>query len=283
MADYVIGKTAYLISSSPPVLHPSSILFLPSLLLFAIVLHLSPSAWSQVAFIFSLVTLLVHRSILFRLSFITILPGEQLSKQCSFNGSRLFLYDKQQATANNTHQSFQYQTISHSLIVLIEPIMEPPTASIQEKEKDDFAPARNGMPLQQPDRNTNILSTSHPPALPGTAASSTSSQRQTTPQRPQISLPNSGTKQLITSGKVAIPRQRATTAPRYSRRVPRACQSCRQRKTKCSGDTPVCRQCKELRVQCDYPVSWRERTDRYGLSPSFFLLFPSLIFVRLTG
>ncbi|KAJ5304092.1 uncharacterized protein N7443_003752 [Penicillium atrosanguineum] len=42
----------------------------------------------------------------------------------------------------------------------------------------------------------------------------------------------------FTNEKVAIPRHRPSTAPRYSRRVPRACESCRQRKTKCSGDIP---------------------------------------------
>ena len=62
--------------------------------------------------------------------------------------------------------------------------------------------------------------------------------------------------------KVAIPRHRAGVAPRYNRRVPRACESCRQRKTKCSGDTPVCRQCRELRVTCNYPVGWKERTKK---------------------
>lgn len=65
-----------------------------------------------------------------------------------------------------------------------------------------------------------------------------------------------------TGAKVAIPRQRAGVTPRYNRRVPRACESCRQRKTKCSGDTPVCRQCRELRVTCQYPVGWKERTKR---------------------
>lgn len=64
------------------------------------------------------------------------------------------------------------------------------------------------------------------------------------------------------NGKVAIPRHRQGIAPRYNRRVPRACESCRQRKTKCSGDTPVCRQCRELRVTCQYPVGWKERTKK---------------------
>ncbi|KAJ5722541.1 hypothetical protein N7488_000576 [Penicillium malachiteum] len=64
------------------------------------------------------------------------------------------------------------------------------------------------------------------------------------------------------NAKVAIPRHRVGVAPRYNRRVPRACESCRQRKTKCSGDTPVCRQCRELRATCNYPVGWKERTKK---------------------
>ncbi|KAJ5577079.1 hypothetical protein N7535_004005 [Penicillium sp. DV-2018c] len=67
---------------------------------------------------------------------------------------------------------------------------------------------------------------------------------------------------FASQAKVAIPRQRVVAAPRYNRRVPRACESCRQRKTKCSGDTPVCRQCRELRVTCKYPLGWRERTKK---------------------
>ncbi|KAJ5494017.1 hypothetical protein N7463_010104 [Penicillium fimorum] len=67
---------------------------------------------------------------------------------------------------------------------------------------------------------------------------------------------------LAAPTKIAIPRQRVAIAPRYNRRVPRACSSCRQRKTKCSGDTPVCRQCRELRATCSYPEGWRERTKK---------------------
>jgi hypothetical protein len=69
--------------------------------------------------------------------------------------------------------------------------------------------------------------------------------------------------------KVAIPRSRSGIAPRYGRRVPRACESCRSRKTKCSGDTPVCRQCRELRISCQYPVGWKEKTKRFVVSLFF--------------
>jgi hypothetical protein len=62
--------------------------------------------------------------------------------------------------------------------------------------------------------------------------------------------------------KVAIPRQRPGVGHRHTRRVAKACESCRQRKTKCSGDTPVCRQCRELKVRCQYPDGMREKTKR---------------------
>jgi len=69
--------------------------------------------------------------------------------------------------------------------------------------------------------------------------------------------------------KIAIPRQRSAVASRQSRRVPRACESCRLRKTKCSGDTPACRQCRELRATCIYPPGVRERMKKYVPTDSY--------------
>lgn len=64
------------------------------------------------------------------------------------------------------------------------------------------------------------------------------------------------------NGKVAIPRQRSNTAPRYNRRAPRACESCRKRKTKCSGEIPVCQQCQGLEGTCLYPLKSVEKMKR---------------------
>ncbi|KAL4754103.1 hypothetical protein BDW72DRAFT_158463 [Aspergillus terricola var. indicus] len=110
---------------------------------------------------------------------------------------------------------------------------------------------RNGQPSLQPQSNShpNIVPVSKPPSLPGVSLQ--------IPRGPPHSAVTTGKKHM--SSKVAIPRQKSA-APRYSRRVPLACETCRMRKTKCSGDTPICRQCLELRVECRYPVSWRERT-----------------------
>ncbi|KAJ5808196.1 hypothetical protein N7474_009465 [Penicillium riverlandense] len=103
------------------------------------------------------------------------------------------------------------------------------------------------LPPAPPERE-NVLATSNPPSIASTQTARTA---------------NDSTRgQAASNAKVAIPRQRAGIAPRFNRRVPRACESCRQRKTKCSGDTPVCRQCRELRVTCQYPVGWKERTKK---------------------
>ncbi|KAL4906115.1 hypothetical protein BDW74DRAFT_151301 [Aspergillus multicolor] len=113
------------------------------------------------------------------------------------------------------------------------------------------AGGQGGEHLLQPQSNShpNIVPISNPPSLSGSSLQ--------IPRGPPRSAVTTGKKHM---SKVAIPRQRSGTAPRYSRRVPLACETCRMRKTKCSGDTPICRQCLELRVECRYPVSWRERT-----------------------
>ncbi|KAH2753705.1 hypothetical protein KXW10_003862 [Aspergillus fumigatus] len=107
---------------------------------------------------------------------------------------------------------------------------------------------------QQPDGDESALSNSHPNLAPNKL-----SYIQHNANPLPLSANQSGTKEGA-SAKVAIPRQRSTILPRSGQRVPRACETCRTRKTKCSGDTPVCRQCKGLGVTCRYPVSWRERT-----------------------
>lgn len=80
-------------------------------------------------------------------------------------------------------------------------------------------------------------------------------------------LEDGATSVTAPNAKVAIPRQPPGNTPRYNRRVPRACESCRTRKTKCSGDTPICRQCRELQAICQYPVGWRDKMKKWALSP----------------
>ncbi|KAF3398432.1 Thiamine repressible regulatory protein [Penicillium rolfsii] len=71
------------------------------------------------------------------------------------------------------------------------------------------------------------------------------------------------------SKKRAIPRladgaESAFTSPgRFHRRhVRRACESCRQRKTKCTGDKSGCRNCREAGIICCYTDGKREKSKR---------------------
>ncbi|RHZ67268.1 hypothetical protein CDV55_102357 [Aspergillus turcosus] len=52
--------------------------------------------------------------------------------------------------------------------------------------------------------------------------------------------------------KVAIPRAAPYSIHSQRRRSARACEPCRQRKIKCDGNKPVCRQCHEHHVTCSY-------------------------------
>lgn len=53
--------------------------------------------------------------------------------------------------------------------------------------------------------------------------------------------------------KVAIPRATSSdSTPHRRRRSPRACEPCRQQKIKCEGNRPVCRQCVENQITCQY-------------------------------
>ncbi|KAJ5740484.1 hypothetical protein N7493_000356, partial [Penicillium malachiteum] len=101
------------------------------------------------------------------------------------------------------------------------------------------------------------------PKLPGLIEPTSSG-----PSRGANSTPTLGNTRVNSNSKVAIPRQNTGYTPRYNRRVPRACESCRQRKTKCSGDTPVCRQCRELRAPCQYPVGWKDKMKKLWNYPS---------------
>ncbi|KZF22426.1 hypothetical protein L228DRAFT_239393 [Xylona heveae TC161] len=72
-------------------------------------------------------------------------------------------------------------------------------------------------------------------------------------------------------GKVAIPRVQRPNAESGSphssrlderRRVSHACEPCRLRKTRCSGERPTCRHCKEFGLSCVYAGGKRDRAKR---------------------
>lgn len=69
--------------------------------------------------------------------------------------------------------------------------------------------------------------------------------------------------------KMAIPRLPEGTEASLSslgrfhrRHVRRACESCRQRKTKCTGDKSGCRNCREAGIICCYTDGKREKSKR---------------------
>lgn len=72
----------------------------------------------------------------------------------------------------------------------------------------------------------------------------------------------SGSRGRASNAKVAIPRDVNSLGPLSTGRVPRACSSCRSRKVKCSGEQPVCRQCRELDLACHYPLGYNERMKK---------------------
>lgn len=84
-------------------------------------------------------------------------------------------------------------------------------------------------------------------------------------------LPQSRTALQQRTGKIAIPRLHrepdiASTAGSSvlgdKHRVTHACESCRHRKTKCSGDRPMCKHCEDCNLTCIYEDGKRDRTKK---------------------
>lgn len=126
----------------------------------------------------------------------------------------------------------------------------------------DFLPQANPRGPQSPHNASVLASSSLLPTLntgtnPITLVSSTTTL-----------LPGSGTS-LTARAKVPIPRLRSSIAPRNQGRIPRACERCRQRKAKCSGDSPTCQQCEALSLTCVYTMASKEQIKRYGWQFAF--------------
>lgn len=71
------------------------------------------------------------------------------------------------------------------------------------------------------------------------------------------------------AAKVAIPRlKRSLESGEGSaksggkHRVTHACEPCRHRKTKCSGERPACRHCQDFKIQCYYADGKRDRVKK---------------------
>lgn len=79
------------------------------------------------------------------------------------------------------------------------------------------------------------------------------------------------------AAKVAIPRLKRSleagevnTKPGGRHRVTHACEPCRHRKTKCSGERPTCRHCQDFKIQCYYADGKRDRVKKYAIWISLF-------------
>ncbi|KAL8935347.1 MAG: hypothetical protein Q9216_005477 [Gyalolechia sp. 2 TL-2023] len=94
-------------------------------------------------------------------------------------------------------------------------------------------------------------------------------------RNPIDSLPsqamNDRTSPSRAGAKVAIPRLRRdddilsptpSTSTENKHRVSHACEPCRQRKTKCSGERPTCKHCEDFKITCIYADGKRDRTKR---------------------
>jgi hypothetical protein len=71
--------------------------------------------------------------------------------------------------------------------------------------------------------------------------------------------------------KVAIPRLERREPERKEpdkHRVVKACNSCRKRKVKCSGENPRCRNCIESKSTCIYPQARKDRLKEW-VYPSY--------------
>lgn len=104
-------------------------------------------------------------------------------------------------------------------------------------------------------------------------------------QRSQFRLPASPRNTAMTpaddtskAAKVAIPRLKRSlesgdvaTKPGGRHRVTHACEPCRHRKTKCSGERPTCRHCQDFKIQCYYADGKRDRVKKYACPPAHAL------------
>lgn len=86
-----------------------------------------------------------------------------------------------------------------------------------------------------------------------------------------LHLPSEHPAAMPGSSKIAIPRLRhdsdgpsslATSSLIDKSRVTHACEPCRNRKTKCSGERPVCIHCTDFNLECTYAEGKRDRAKK---------------------
>jgi hypothetical protein len=150
----------------------------------------------------------------------------------------------------------------------------------QKRQSDESPPQ---LPAQTPIQS--IESSASTPILHRTPDSSTPNAQRSprtsfpshTPQIfrvPQSPRTASSDGHRTKAAKIAIPRLKkpAETTSNSARssgrhRVNHACEPCRQRKTKCSGERPVCTHCQDFKIACFYADGKRDRAKKYIQPP----------------
>ena len=126
----------------------------------------------------------------------------------------------------------------------------PPATTVQSVESPDY-PQSSVTFAQSPHSST--ASNLRPPESPRTSVSESRAAK---------------------TAKVAIPRLKrssegageGSTRSGGRHRVNHACEPCRHRKTKCSGERPVCRHCQDFKISCYYADGKRDRAKKYIFS-----------------
>lgn len=114
----------------------------------------------------------------------------------------------------------------------------------------------------------------NPPDISSTAQGQSSASRSST--QPFFRVPQTArsttSENQAKAAKVAIPRLKrpseaaseGTGRGGSRHRVNHACEPCRHRKTKCSGEQPVCRHCQDFKIACYYADGKRDRVKKYA-------------------
>lgn len=159
----------------------------------------------------------------------------------------------------NRRRSHSLQSISN---------MADPRRPTADKEPN---PSRTGNPSGNFASPVGVLPPLQPRYQPRNQPPQTTVRTQTDisylpPLRPQ-SVPI----QQQSTAKIAIPRLHrepdmasatGSSAVGDKHRVTHACESCRHRKTKCSGDRPTCKHCEDFNLTCIYEDGKRDRTRK---------------------
>lgn len=137
--------------------------------------------------------------------------------------------------------------------------------------------ASSSRPPHTPAQSSRSQSSANPPVPSIETPDPTIQQQSSTAHTPRSStkfrVPESpsstGHESSSKAAKVAIPRLKrpSDAASEDARaggrhRVTHACEPCRHRKTKCSGERPVCRHCADFKITCFYADGKRDRVKK---------------------